>query len=219
LNGVENIIVGQTIEKTAGTGAFGTSPTVVSVNVATSTITLSVAHATSGSITFRAGSTSFVPQGSEFDNFIIASDHNRSPIDITPERIEKRERMINGRMRSYHVADKNKITLSWNDLPSRAFIANPSFDSSGASAVERYTVDGGAGGNDLLKWYEEHVGSFWVYLAYDKYHVFGTDNAAYGHMHQYNQVLEMYVSDFSHKVSKRGGLFDFWDVSITLEEA
>jgi hypothetical protein len=138
---------------------------------------------------------------------------------MSSERIEKRERMINGRMRSYHVADKTKITLSWDNLPSRAFDLNPSFDSNGVSTKERFTVDGGAGGNDLLKWYEEHVGSFWVYLAYDKYTVFGTDNPAYGHMHQYNQVLEMYISDFSHKVTKRGGLFDFWDVSITLEEA
>jgi hypothetical protein len=217
LNGVENIIVGQTVEKTAGVGAFGAGATVVSISG--TTITLSVAHATSGSVTFRTGSTSFVPQGAEFESFIIVSDHNRSPLDMSSERIEKRERMINGRMRSYHVADKTKITLSWDNLPSRAFDLNPSFDSNGVSTKERFTVDGGAGGNDLLKWYEEHVGSFWVYLAYDKYTVFGTDNPAYGHMHQYNQVLEMYISDFSHKVTKRGGLFDFWDVSITLEEA
>jgi hypothetical protein len=218
-NGISDILVGQTVERTSGTGSFGTAPTVVSVSESTSTITLSVAHTAAGSVTFRTGSTSFVPQGDEFDNFIIVSDHNRSTLDLTPERIEKRERMINGRMRSYHVADKTKITVSWSNLPSRAFAENPAFNSSGVSTKEKYTVDGGAGGNDLLKWYEEHVGSFWVYLAYDKYTAFGTDNPAYGHMHQYNQVLEMYMADFSHKVSKRGGLFDFWDVSITLEEA
>ena len=218
-NGLEGIIVGQTVEVTSGTGAVGASAKVSSINTEDSTITLSVAHATSGSIVFRTGSVSLIPEGTEYNNFIILSDHNRKPLDLTPERIEKRERMVNGRMRSYHVADKLKLSVSWDNLPSRAFELAPSFDSNGQTTIEPITVDGGAAGNDLLKWYEEHVGSFWVYLAYDKHTAFGTDNAAYGHMHQYNQVIEMYISDFSHSVVKRGGLYDMWNVSITLEEA
>ena len=47
-----------------------------------------------------------------FNEFLILSDDNRSPIDFKPNRIEIRERMINGRMRSYHVADKMQINLS-----------------------------------------------------------------------------------------------------------
>lgn len=218
-NGLDGIIVGQTVEVTSGTGAVGTGAKVSSINSTDSTITLSVAHATSGSIVFRTGSVSLVPTGTEYNNFIILSDHNRSEIDFTPERIEKRERMVNGRMRSYHVADKLKLSTSWDNLPSRAFALQPTFDSNGISSVEPITVDGGAAGNDLLKWYEDHVGSFWVYIAYDKHSAFGTDDAAYGHMHQYNQVIEMYISDFSHNVKKRGTLYDMWNVSITLEEA
>jgi hypothetical protein len=218
-NGVAGIIVGQTITQTSGTGAFGTGAVVSAVDTELSTITVSVAHVTNGSVTFKTGSVSFMPEGDEFEDFLIVSDHNRSTLDFTPERIEKRERMVNGRMRSYHVADKMKLTMSWDNLPSRAFAIAPTFDADGKPNIEPYTVDAGAGGNDLLKWYEEHVGSFWVYLAYDKYPVFGTDAAAYGHMHQYNQVIEMYVSDFSHNVKKRGTLYDMWDVSITLEEA
>lgn len=182
-------------------------------------ITLSVAHQKSGPIVFSTATYSFVPAGSEFENFLVISDHNRSDLDFSPQRIEKRDRMINGRMRSYHVADKMKLTVSWNNIPSRAFPTMPTFDANGKPNVEPYTVDGGAGGNDLLKWYEDHVGSFWVYLAYDKYINFGSDTQAYGHMAQYNQVMEMYIADFSHKVSKRGALYDMWDVSITLEEA
>jgi len=34
------------------------------------------------------------------DQFLILSDDNRSPIDFGYNRIEKKERMINGRMRS-----------------------------------------------------------------------------------------------------------------------
>ena len=47
------------------------------------------------------------------NQFIILSDHNRSEISFAPERIEKRERTINGRMRSYHIADKMQISFSW----------------------------------------------------------------------------------------------------------
>jgi hypothetical protein len=36
---------------------------------------------------------------------------------------------------------------------------------------------------------------------------------------QYNQVVEVFFSDFNYSVVKRGGSnYDFWDVSVTLEE-
>jgi len=166
------------------------------------------------------------------NQFLILSDDNRGQIDINSTRIEKRERMINGRMRSYHIADKLNITTSWNMLPSRSYYLNPEFGSDGkpkdiittsttsASQSMQYTTDGGAGGVDLLDWYENHTGSFWVYLAYDKYSNFGKDDNAYAHLPQYNQVLEMFISDFKYSVVKRGGSnYDFWNVNITLEEA
>lgn len=217
----DNVAAGQIVSVTSGTGVVGAGAKVESVSSTSlgKLITVTVPHQQNGAITFNTGTYSFVPAGTEFENFLILSDHNRSPIDFAPQRIEKRERMINGRMRSYHVADKLKISVSWDNLPSRAFPISPTFGTDGKPNIEPFTVDGGAGGNDLLKWYEEHVGSFWVYLAYDKYTIFGTDTQAYGHMSQYNQVLEMYISDFSHKVTKRGSLYDMWEVSITLEEA
>jgi hypothetical protein len=187
----------------------------------------------------------YVPPGSEIgasvadatypNSFIILSDHNRQPMDIKNNRIEKRQRMVNGGMRSYFVADKATITLSWNNLPSRAFSTNPQFGSDGTTALNtnttttdatEYTVDGGAGGNELLDWYETHTGAFYVFLAYDKYREFGKDAAAYQHLRQYNQVLKMFVTDFSYSIQKRGGSnpsnnsgLDLWNVSVTLEEA
>jgi hypothetical protein len=129
--------------------------------------------------------------------------------------------MINGRMRSYHVADKKSLSCSWENLPSRSFGTKPNFDiTTGLTTNESFTVDGGAGGNELLHWYETHTGSFWVYLAYDKYTDFGNNQAAYNHITQYNEVIEMYISDFSYEIVKRGGSnFDMWNVSVTLEEA
>jgi hypothetical protein len=165
-----------------------------------------------------------------FDQFLILSDDNRGPIDFRPTRIEKRERMVNGRMRSYHIADKMTIDVSWQMLPSRSFYTIPDFNSTtGTPTVggygrpnfldEQYTTDGGAGGVELLDWYKNHTGSFWVYLAYDNYANFGKNEDAYGHLGQYNELIEMFFADFQYTVVKRGGSnYDFWNVSLTLEE-
>lgn len=158
------------------------------------------------------------------DNFIILSDHNRGEIDFSTNRIEKRERMINGRMRSHHIADKLSLSVSWSNLPSRSFSTNPLFDSStGAARANvndgRFTVDGGAGGADLLDWYDNHQGSFWVYLAYDKPSEFAQEDDPYKHLAKYTEFVEVFFSDFQYSVVKRGAnTHDFWNVSLSLEE-
>lgn len=172
------------------------------------------------------GNTGSETDESLFNQFLILSDHGRAPLSFTPTRIEKRERMINGRMRSNHIADKFTLSTSWTMLPSRSFYTNPDFnpstgksDFSGNNQLE-HTADGGAGGVELLDWYENHKGSFWVYLAYDKYSNFGKDDVAYGHLAQYNQIVEMFIADFTYSVEKRGASnFDLWNISVTLEEA
>jgi hypothetical protein len=157
------------------------------------------------------------------DQFLVLSDHNRGELQFNPTRIEQRQRTINGRMRSYHIADKLTMNLSWNNLPSRSYYQDPSFNSSGVSPYKNsngeFTADGGAGGVELLDWYENHPGPFWMYLAYDKYSNFGKDDAAFGHLAQYNQIIQVYFADFSYTVTKRGGSnHDLWNISVTLEE-
>lgn len=203
----------------------------------------------------------YLPTGNEIlsnattDSFLILSDDNRSPIDISKERIENRRRMVNGNMRSYHIADKLSINVSWSMLPSRSFSVSPEFetvidddafalgDPTGLDLSEtfirddkeitispirtsgsrfhkdqQYTTDGGAGGVELLDWYENHPGSFYVLLSYDKYNNF-SGTTKYGKLGQYNQVVEVMFADFGYSVVKRGGTnHDFWDISISLEE-
>lgn len=187
-----------------------------------------------------------VPEGTDAsleDQFIVLSDHNRSAIDFSTQRIERRERMINGRMRSYHIADKLSVSLSWTNLPSRAFKESPNFSEAGKTELspystnkrepllndpnarnyapaEQYTVDGGAGGIELLEWYDNHQGSFWVYMGYDKYTNFAeTDPQRYSKLGQYNQVLEMFISSFDYSIVRRGsGTHDLWDITVSLEE-
>ena len=174
----------------------------------------------------------YIPQGYEvgalapegtipelLDQFILITDDNRSPLSFSEERIEKRERMINGRMRSYHIADKITLTTNWNMIPSRSHNDVPTFNAeTGLSPNKSYTTDGGAGGADMLEWYNSHKGSFWVFLTYDNKSAFKLTEEPYDHLAQYNQVVEMFISDFSYSVEKRGTKFDYWNVSISLEE-
>lgn len=169
------------------------------------------------------------PEGatsSELNQFLIISDHNRQPIEFKPTRIEKRERTINGRMRSYHIADKMTINTSWDNLPSRAYPDVADFGATtglspykGQSPSQEFTVDGGAGGAELLDWYENHKGPFWIFLSYDKYKNFVEGENQFNHLNQYSQIIEVYISDFSYSVQKRGGTnMDLWNISVTLEE-
>ena len=157
------------------------------------------------------------------DQFIILSDHNRGEINVSPQRIEQRQRMINGTMRSHHIADKLTITTSWNMLPSRQALIRANWDPTTGTAPipvsEAYTADFGAGGNEMLKWYQDHTGPFWVFLSYDKYINFGVSTSAHDHLAEYNQVVQMYISNFDYSVVKRGqSNFDMWNINVTLEE-
>ena len=174
---------------------------------------------------YEVGST--VPEGTDVsleNQFLILSDHNRGDLQFNPQRIEQRQRTINGRMRSYHIADKLSMTVSWNMLPSRRYAASPDFDdetgiSPDIRTTDEYTVDGGAGGVDILDWYETHQGPFWMYLAYDKFTNFAGSETQYSSLGQYNQIIQVYFADFNYSVVKRGGSnHDLWNISVVLEE-
>jgi hypothetical protein len=249
-----------------------------------------------------AGSGVTITTQDPINAFMILPDHNRSAIDVQMERLEQRQRMVNGRMRSFHIADKKKISFSWDMLPSRSFVSPPNFEARvgsitavsgngtavtytvntnfasslvantsrvdisgilpttynlsnvlviasnattfsvasnitttvtestgvvtstlvGTSTIavdptNQYIVDGGAGAADILNWYETNTGSFYVFLAYDNFSKFtGGD---YNRLNEYNEVIEMFISDFSYNVVKRGAdNYDFWNISVTLEE-
>lgn len=169
------------------------------------------------------------PLGNEKEDFLILSDHNRGEISIGQQRVETRQRMINATMRSYHVADKISVSCSWNRLPSRSYSRNVNFNTDGQptlSGASEYTVDGGAGGVELLDWYENNSGPFYVYLAYDKYNndsfkVAGNvTDESFNYLSIYNDVRLMYFSNFDYSIEKRGGTnFDFWNINVSLEEA
>lgn len=72
------------------------------------------------------------------------TDHNRQQLQIDVERIEKKQRMANGTMRKYIVADKRTFATSWNMLPK----------------LTSQTVDGFWGADDIETFYNTVTGSF-----------------------------------------------------------
>jgi len=72
------------------------------------------------------------------------TDHNRSDLSVSVERIENSKRMANGRMRKYVVADKHTFSVSWEELPNKS----------------TWTVDGFWGGSDIEEFYLDNAGEF-----------------------------------------------------------
>jgi hypothetical protein len=91
---------------------------------------------------------------------------------------------------------------------------------------QQYTSDGGAGGAEILDWYNNNQGSFWVYLAYDNYKNLSDDFAGseliktkYEKLANYAEVIEVFFASFNHSIESRGGSnHDFWNINLSLEE-
>lgn len=169
----------------------------------------------------------WLPEGAEGTDWILLSDHNRAGVPLSPNRIGSRQRMINGDMRGYHIADKLNISLSWDNIPSRAYstIAGYADWKLNPKSAAKFTADGGAGGVEMLKWYEGHAGSMWAFLSFDGV---GNDDVPDDVVFRgYSRVYEVYMTEFEYEVSGRSSGYtvgsdtyylDLWDVSMTLEE-
>lgn len=128
------------------------------------------------------------------DDWVKITDHNRSPIDVSVERIETKDRMANGTLRRYVVAKKRSWSTSWERLPSKNGL--PGFED---------TVDGGIAGEDIEAFHNDKDGSFALRIV-------GADGVVVA-------TATVMISDFDKAVVKRSsGGMEFWDLSITLEE-
>lgn len=138
-------------------------------------------------------------------DYLYLTDDNRSDLQVSLQRIEYKKRMINGRMRAYHVADKKTFGVNWRDLPSdRSHISEVRFGG---------TLNAWGSSQEMLTWYKEHTNSFYLILVYD------TPEA--GNSVPINYSLEYYnvfFDDFSYTINKRGPQNDFWSISMTLVE-
>ena len=123
------------------------------------------------------------------------SEHNRSEFSIEPQRIEKVQRMSNGTLRKYFVADKKRFSLSWTMLPHTTAL----------------TVDGGWGAKDLRDFYygTDGQGTFDIRVNIASN---GTDQSSSGY-----EEYTVSISSFSSAILKRG-IEPHWNVSLSLEE-
>ena len=78
------------------------------------------------------------------------TDHNRSELGISRERIENKKRMADGTLRTFVVTTKRTFKVSWEDLP----------------RDNNQTVDGFLGGKNIVQFYEDHLGSFEIVITY-----------------------------------------------------
>ena len=125
------------------------------------------------------------------------SEHNRSPINIDVDRIEKTQRMSNGSLRKIHIADKKNISSSWSNIPTYSTM----------------TVDGGMGAEDIRAFYlNKGKGTFKVKISY---------NAVSAR----DEILLASFTSCTFSISKRNVRStiasvpqEFWDVSLSLEE-
>lgn len=127
------------------------------------------------------------------------TDHNRTPLSISVERFERKQRMANGTLRRYSVAKKRTWSASWDMLPSRN-------DAAGGIT----TADGGWAGKDIENFHNSTDGAFRMRLRA------GRDSEKAITDGTIEEVTVM-ITDFSKEVVKRG-VVDFWNLSITLEE-
>lgn len=117
------------------------------------------------------------------------SDHNRSPLSVSHEKIELKQRMYNGTMRKFVIADKRSYSVSWNMLP----------------AFNEHTVDKNAGAEDIESFFEQTNGKFFLYLTYDN----NPENDP--------EAVECMLTNFSKEIVKRG-ITTFYDVTLSFEE-
>jgi hypothetical protein len=123
------------------------------------------------------------------------SEHNRSPLEISIERIESITRTSNGTLRKNHIADKRSFSTSWEMLPS----------------YRSLTVDGGWGAEDLREFYLSDDGkkTFNIRINLAKT---GSDQSSSGY-----ESYTVSLSNCSFSVLKRG-LQPHWSVSLTMDE-
>ena len=127
--------------------------------------------------------------------FNKVTEHNRSDLGVSIERIEQVTRTSDGTLRKNYITDKRRFSASWTMLPS----------------YRTLTVDGAWGAEDLRTFYLSNEGktSFRIRINLAKN---GADQTSSGY-----EEHTVVFGGCNFSVVKRG-LQPHWNVSIELEE-
>lgn len=129
------------------------------------------------------------------------TEHNRQPLSLNTERIESVQRMANGTLRKYFIADKLTLSVSWEMIPS----------------FRNETVDGAWGAEDIKNFYESTAGrgTFRVKINPTVFSPSLVEQSDGALADDYTYTMAFTSCDFT--VLKRG-LQTFWSVNISLEQ-
>lgn len=128
------------------------------------------------------------------------SDHNRQPLEMSYEQIEKSQRTANGTLRKYVVASKRTFSTSWQDLPS----------------VSSTTVDGYLGALALKSFYDSNYDNSITLKVYAGSSTAPTEYVSQTRVETISTTV--FISSFSASISRRLGGIDFWNVDISFVE-
>jgi hypothetical protein len=142
-------------------------------------------------------------EATEEINWAKLSEHNRQPLSLDHNRIEKSQRMSNGTLRKFFIADKKNFSTSWEMLPSRSTL----------------TVDEGYGAVDLQEFYSSvGTNTFNIKIVYGQ----KGESPSITNREEYYDVS---FTSCSFSVVKRNvkgktthAAQEFWSVSISMEE-
>jgi hypothetical protein len=136
------------------------------------------------------------------------TDHNRQPLEYNPELIESSSRMANGKMRKYVIAKKEKISTSWDYVPSKT----------------SECVDGNHGPAWLESFYKANVG-IPLYLkvitsgiTVDPATGSVPDNFYFQSALNGSKVYSVFITNFSKTINNRTKLSDYVDMNIEFTE-
>jgi hypothetical protein len=144
------------------------------------------------------------------------TDHNRQPIQISTEVIESAQRMANGRMRKYVVAQKDKISASWKYVPSKESEAVDGFRS--VAWLESF-YHSNSGLPIYLKVVSSGFDSTLGTARIDQPQILGAVPIGTFVTSQVGfQLYQAYMTDFSKTIINRTRLSDYVDMSIEFTE-
>lgn len=149
-----------------------------------------------------ASVSTFWESNSEID-WAKLSEHNRQPLSLDHNRIEKSQRMSNGTLRKFFIADKKNFSTSWEMLPSRSTL----------------TVDGGYGAVDLQEFYSSvGANTFNIKIVYGQ----KGESPSITNREEYYNVSFTSCSFSVVKRNVKGKTTDaaqeFWSASISMEQ-
>lgn len=138
------------------------------------------------------------------------TDHGRSPLIMSTERIGSDKRMADGTLRRQYVGVKRSWQVSWENLPS-----------TNTKPTGIKTVDAGWSGEQMETFYYATHGKFRLVLRRGSAITLSTPAGASTAGAPFEDAnfygVDVMLTDFSKEVRRRGTV-DFWNISVNLEE-